>query len=131
MNTKHLSTCSLLTLLAVLLSGCGPANYRPPAASNPELAKKALVEVLEAWKSGAKPEALRSESPPVYVADEQWLHGQQLAGYELQGEGTLFGTNVRFNVLLHQKGSRPGRKQALYVVATEPVVSVSRSDVVE
>jgi hypothetical protein len=118
-----------ILLAAAIAAGCGRSNHEPPAASDPSEARQALIAALDAWKSGVTISSLKERIPPIIVADEDWSRGDALAAYALQGDGIPFGNRVRFNVVLDVKGAAgPARKQALFIVATNPAITISRSD---
>lgn len=119
-----------IACLLIVACGCGRGNYVPPGPSDPAQAKQALTQALDAWRSGNKIESMPSSSPAVIVSDEEWASGTQLLNYEIQGDGKTFGTSVRLNATLELRGSggQTQRKKALYQVATNPVLTVSRSD---
>jgi hypothetical protein len=115
---------------ALLTAGCGGANYQPAPPSNPTQAKQTLTTVLDTWKSGASRTALASQSPKIYVGDEDWSEGKKLSSYQLKSEGESVGHSVRFQVQLEMETAK-GRKQqkaARYIVVTDPVHSVTRDD---
>jgi hypothetical protein len=128
-------TVCLAVVVASVLSmflGCGPGNHQPPGPSNPSEAKQALTAALDAWKRGESIDAFRKSQSAPNISDESWSAGKKLAGYELQGEGMVFGNDVRFRVNLQLEASgKRERALGVYVVSTQPVVSIIRSDVEE
>lgn len=118
---------SVLVMLAVCvpLNGCG---RRVAETTDIESAKAALTLALEAWKSGDSVEQLKSLSPPVYVADEQWQDGTQLLDYALSNEGTQYGPNVKFQVELTItiEKKREQRTRVEYLVTTKPATTIAR-----
>ena len=120
----------LLLLMFVVLVGCGPGDVRPPAPSDPDQAKQALTQALDAWRTGETPESLRKSQPAVIVSDEDWLRGEKLVSYAIQGDGKKHGNSIRFIATLELRAANGSvqRKHALYHVGTEPVLTVVRSD---
>jgi hypothetical protein len=116
-------------LLLISLLGCGRGNVATPGPSDPAKAKQALTQALDAWRSGAKPDSVSG----AIVSDEEWAGGAQLLNYELQGEGAVFGTSIRQKATLEVRGAdgKALRKTALYQVATNPQVTINRSDALE
>jgi hypothetical protein len=124
-SLKHL----LAPLLLISLIGCGRGNVATPGPSDPAQAKQALAQALDAWRSGSKPDSVTG----VIVSDEEWAGGAQLLSYEIQGDGKVFGTSVRLPATLEVRGAdgKALRKAALYQVATNPKVTVNRSDALD
>jgi hypothetical protein len=129
-----MSRCKSLWAAAVLVAvsgvvGCGPPDYRPPAATQPADAQSALVAALDAWKEGASVESLREPPSPMYVGDEDWQAGAKLAHYKIAGEGEPAGLNVVYPVVVEvQSNGRRQKKAVRYRVTTEPVINIMRSD---
>jgi hypothetical protein len=125
--------CSLKCVLPVLvlssLLGCGRGNVATPGPSDPAQAKQALTQALDAWRSGAKPDSVAG----AIVSDEEWSGGVQLLSYEIPGDGKAFGNSVRLTATLEVRGGdgNARRKSALYQVATNPKVTINRSDALE
>jgi hypothetical protein len=127
------SVLVLLVIVMPLAVGCGGGGYQPAAESNPDHARQTLTGVLEAWKDGKTSSELAAQSPKVFVGDEDWSGGQVLKNYELIGDAEPHGSSVRFQVGLQlaAKSGEPVQKTARYLVATDPVLSVTRDDRVE
>lgn len=119
------SYCALLLVSAVV--GC---QSRTVPTSDLEQATKLITATLDDWRAGDSLGAQRDKSPPVYVAEELWLNGERLEGYELAGPGELFGTNVRFHVRLRcSRQSGPTRQREVnYLVTTTPACTIARED---
>lgn len=114
--------------LAALVAGCGSPNYVPPAATQPADAQAALVAALDAWKEGVTLEELREQPQPMYVGDEDWQAGVQLAGYRI-GSPEVAGLHVIYPVDVElQRNSRRQKKTVRYHVTTEPVIHIMRGD---
>jgi len=120
-----------MTMLAGLLiltlgGGCSP-SARP---SDPEEGRKALQTMLNAWKSGAKPEAFAIENPAIHVSDGDWRSGLVLRNYRAEPEGKLIGSDLNYAVELELKNARGriSKKLATYAVTTHPMLLVLRTD---
>ena len=125
-------SCSLWPLLASMLfvvAGCGRGDVTPPSSSDPAAAKQALTHALDAWRSGGQPDSVSG----AIVSDEEWAGGAQLLNYELQGEGKTHGNSIRQKAALEVRGpdGKGVRKTVLYQIATNPKVTISRSDALE
>jgi hypothetical protein len=121
----------LVAFVAICVLGCGGGkNHVPAAASDPAQARETLIQVLDAWKSGAASESLAAAQPATYVGDEDWTGGKALAEYKVVGDAEQYGNNVRFQVelILKSNSSSTVRKAARYTVATSPVRNVLRDD---
>lgn len=130
-------------LAIMMCSGCG-GGYAVPSNSDRNVAKRILSDSLQAWRDGKTLQEQRELTPPVYVADEQWLRGASLESFTVEDEGEEFGPSIRFWVTLvssapqssaeGQAAGRSARKRASqtrkvrYIVATVPAYSVARED---
>jgi len=113
-----------VSLVLATLSGCS-GSRSAPAASDPAQAKQALVQTLDGWRSGVKPESI----PETIVSDTEWKNGSELVSHQLQGEGETFGSGLRYTVLLEVRSAGATQKKfAQYLVGTSPRVSVVRTD---
>src|SRR5947207_1146333 len=92
-------TMLLLSLGLMLCAGC--SRKKPPDPVEPDQARELLRDVLECWKKGETPEALRERSPPIHVADEDWDAGARLTRYEVKDPGEVMGVNLRSRITLH------------------------------
>ena len=118
---------SRLSLAMVMLSGlvgCGGE----PGTGDPASARATLETVLESWKQGNLPEALKGASPPVNVADYRWEAGYKLAGYAISETTSPAGFDQRFSVELRLTTPRgkTSKERAKYLVATAPSLTVVR-----
>lgn len=113
---------TMLTLI-----GCGRASV---PMSDPDAAKQLLGSSLEAWKTGKSVADMRQLTPPVYVAEELWGGGFELHNFLIQGEGEMYGPNVRLNVMLtgSSKGGAVSKKELQYLVTTAPACTIARVD---
>jgi len=115
-----------LVLVAALLAATTGCGRKVEYVAEPEKATAILESVLAAWRDGATCEDLRGRSPPIHVADEQWLRGAKIESFTL-GEGRSFGPSTRFEVTL--VGPAPiNTKKVVYVVSTQPAISVALGD---
>jgi len=115
--------------LAILLTaGCGTGDR--PHQADPTQAKTTLHAVLDAWKSGAKPESLADRTPPIRVLDLDWKGGHTLLSYEASAEGKLNGYDLNYPVILELKKPKGGtvKKTAVYTVTTHPEILVMRQE---
>ncbi|MFO0890058.1 MAG: hypothetical protein U0790_13075 [Isosphaeraceae bacterium] len=117
-----------LCLTVVLLSGCGMGQTPHPA--DPEQARTTLNTVLDAWKSGATPESLEAQSPPIRVLDLDWKDGHTLVSYRPGGEARLVGFDLNYPVVLELKRRKGGtvKKTAVYTITTHPEILVLRQE---
>ena len=113
----------LAALAASLTAGCAkPPDYK----AEPDKARAVLESVLGAWKEGRTAVDLQKQSPPVYVADERWLKGAELTSFTIHASRP-FGPSTRFEVTL--EGPAPlGTKNVVYMVSTQPAISVALGD---
>lgn len=121
-----LATAFIATTMLMSI-GCGPAAV---PMSDPDAAKELLGSSLEAWKTGKSVADMRQLTPPVYVAEELWISGFKLQDFLIQGEGEMYGPNVRLNVTLtgSNKGGAVGKKELQYLVTTTPACTIARVD---
>jgi hypothetical protein len=113
----------LVLAFAVALPGCGGAAAARPA--DPELARQALRDALDAWQRGTAHDA-----SAVRVADEDWLAGSKLVSYRVSDRDQPLGAHLRCRVdltLRDARGKTVARK-AVYDVATDPRPAVIRLD---
>ncbi len=128
-NPRLFSALALAIPLLAACSGCGgDASASTPA--DPDRARTVLTAALDAWKAGEPHDAPGRLSPPIRVADEEWLAGARLTGYTLGEPGTPVGPSVPYPVVLDLRGpnGRPARRPVTYNVTTEPHAMVIRQD---
>lgn len=119
----------LAGLFCLLLTGCwGPGEIQ--LKGDPEEVKTTVQHVLDAWKSGQKPETLQAESPQIFVADVDWSSERKLEEYKFDGEPIENGSTWRVYVILkYGKTLRPIPPQrACYVVTMGKRISMLRGD---
>jgi hypothetical protein len=116
----------LVLILALVLGGCGQSAR----TSDQEEGRKALQTVLEAWKSGAKPDAFAQQTPSIHASDGDWKSGLALQDYRTADEARLVGTDLNYAVDLELKTPRGKvvKKTAVYAVTTYPQLLVLRMD---
>jgi hypothetical protein len=113
----------------VLASGCGVGvAVSPPVDA--EQGRVVLREVLDAWKAGKTCDDLAGQSPPIRVADEDWLAGFRLVSYETAPKDQLIGDVLRCTVSLSlkDKAGKAVKKRVAFNIATAPSPSVIRQD---
>ncbi len=116
----------LVLILALVLSGCG----QTARTSDQDEGRKALETVLDAWKSGARPDAFAQQSPTIHASDGDWKSGLALQGYRASDEARLVGTDLNYAVDLELMTPRGQvvKKTAVYAVTTHPQLLVLRMD---
>lgn len=126
---RHFVFINFFLLLTTLLLGCS-GNHVPPPAAEGTLALEALTTALESWRKGAVADSLRSQSPSIHVADDDWNAGRQLVGFQLFHETLDVGaTAARIQAYLDLTGpTGTQRKVVQFLVSTSPAVSVIRFD---
>jgi hypothetical protein len=112
----------------IVLSGCGSGGSAHQA--DPTQAQDTLHAVLDAWKSGGKPEELEKRTPPIRVKDLDWVGGFKLVGYQAGAEGKLVGYDMNYSVVLQLESpnGKSVKKNAVYTVTTQPGLLVSRQE---
>ena len=107
------------------LAGCGPTAKQ----ADPDAARAALRQALDAWKKGDAPESLKSVSPPVTVSDRQWQQGAKLLDYEVSDKTEANGFDQRFTAKLTLDDPAGKKTQkAAYDVSTHPKLVVVRAE---
>jgi hypothetical protein len=121
----------LILMIGILVgtSGCDGPNHTPPAVADSTAAKVALETALGAWKQGVSADELASNTPPLVVADEDWLAGAQLIDFQLLTGEQTSGVSIRWPVRLTLASSGKNRTvEATYVIATSPAIHIARAD---
>jgi hypothetical protein len=113
-----------LFLLAPL-TGCGGG---PPAPADPERARTALTETLDAWKGGQSIEDLKNRRPAIHVSDVQWRNALRLVAYRILDDGNAQGANLSCQVelSLQDAAGQTFQETAIYNVGTDPALVVVR-----
>ncbi len=125
---------NILFLMALLgttvgWTGCS-GSHVPPAKADNETAVEMLKLTLDYWKSGETASSLRSQSPGVHAADDDWQAGHQLLAYHLlDTQPVIGGVSARIPAILEILGpAGSNRKVVHYLVSTNPSCSVVRQD---
>jgi hypothetical protein len=118
----------LLTVAILIVGSVGCSSTSVPASDIAE-AKKLVSTVLDSWKEGKTIAELKSRSPTIVVGEVLWEKQTGLQSYEIQGDGKMQGTNVRFTVLLNYTTNGKKASRAFnYLVTTAPVLTFFRED---
>ncbi|MEO8272272.1 MAG: hypothetical protein ABI557_21365 [Aureliella sp.] len=129
MNSNSRASISIFAIaLAFVLSGCSGGLLVKPVDA--EVARNALQEVLETWKRGGHIADLRSNSPSIVVQEMDWSRGMKLQEFRLLDEGREEDANLFCRVeltLLPATGGEPVKKTVVYVIGTDPVLTVFRA----
>ena len=118
----------ILAVLILFAAGCGGPSAPRPA--DPEVAQRALAEALDDWKRGEPCDVPARRSPPVRVADEEWLAGARLVGYSIEPGSRPVGAAIQVPVTLTVAGKKgkPAKHRVVYDVLTDPTRSIIRQD---
>lgn len=111
-------------IACLVLGGCSRQSHDV----DPDLARRTMTTALERWKSGDRPESLRSGGNSITVMDPDWNGGLQLASYDIQGAGESKGANLYCSVklVLRDTTGQTQEKAVSYVVGTSPALTVFR-----
>jgi len=128
-NRLHAARLAAGLLMLMMAPGCGGGRTEAPPV-DADQGRVVLRNALDAWKSGKPSDSLAGETPPVRVADEDWLAGMQLVSYEIDPKDKLIGDVLRCPVALSlkEKTGKGVKKRVYYNVATAPSPSVIRQD---
>lgn len=128
-NTQRPRALLLLTPALAWLCGCGGAVTASRPA-DPERARQALHAALDTWKEGRTRDDAGRLSPPVRVADEDWLAGLLLVDYRMEPGDRIIGTGLRCPVFLTLRDGRGKvrKKHVIYTINTDPELMVVRQD---
>jgi len=109
----------------VAVIGCGGRRNVPADAS---VARQSLTTALESWKAGDPPTKIRDGSPSITMVDVAWVAGQKLESFEIVGPDVETAVNLvcPVKLVLKDKDGKQVTKQVKYVIATSPVISISR-----
>ncbi|MHC5543833.1 hypothetical protein ACYOEI_36865, partial [Singulisphaera rosea] len=74
--------------------------------------------------------SLAEQSPPIRVADEDWVAGLQLVSYEVDSKDQLVGDVLRCPAShsLKEKSGKATKKRVYFNITTAPTASVIRQD---
>lgn len=127
---RNVAAMVLASGLLLLPSGCGGPTDAAVVA-DPARARGALTRALDAWKGGQPHDSPGQLTPPVRVADEDWLSGVALVEYQIgdtQRVQSSGGTSY-WPVELTLRGAGGTSKRGVtYVITTDPELSVIRQD---
>lgn len=115
-------------ILLVGLAGC-QWMWLDEGDSDSDSAAEVLTAALDAWKAG-NVKSLTQREPPIRFADDDCAAGMQLVEYELEDEAPAIHPfqNVRIALQLKNKQGKLTNVIASYQVATEPALTVLRSN---
>ncbi|WP_422922902.1 hypothetical protein [Singulisphaera sp. PoT] len=116
--------CLAALLLAIIPIACGG-----PKEADPDLARKALVTVLDAWHDGRSVDEASNISPSTTVADPDWQAGYKLAKYEVAGTTSSAGFDLMIPVelWLRDPKGKDVRHKVRYTVSLTPARTVLRA----
>ena len=113
-----------LTFLATLaLAGCGGGGA--PLAPM-DVARRALLTSLEAWKAGKPPRSLADQKPVIETIDFEWKAGKILSDFALGDEAPGEGVQVVSATLTIKGEPRP--KVAKYMILGLDPVRIFRDE---
>ncbi len=116
----------MASILAI--SGCKSGPLVEPVDST--VARNTLKEVLETWERGGSIAELKSGDQRIVVQDIDWSRGMKLKGFKLLDEGREEDANLFCEVELMLEpasGGEPVKKTVIYVIGTDPVLTVFRA----
>jgi hypothetical protein len=121
-----LQTCRILLLLTVaLFCGCKEGAKRFVPA--PNVARQALVDALDAWKSGQPSGAVANTAPQVHVTDNLRKAQQRLIAYTILGEKASRSGRT-FMVELSMESPVEKLKAEYIIVGIDPLWVFRRED---
>lgn len=123
------SVCWVLaTLLTASATGCKPAAINP--TGDPPSAKTALMNSLDDWKLGKKPEDMLETIPAVRIVDHDWAAGKQLKDYELVGDPVPDGGQWRAYAMLtlSEDGKDKPPVKVGYTITPAEITAIFRGD---
>ncbi len=118
----HAALCAVLALLAGCSGGGGSGEV------DVDRAQEVLRLALDHWKKGESIDSLKAGSPAIVAQDFDWMAGQTLVSYEVEGQGKNENVNQRIPVrlTLRDKGGKELTKTVNYLVSTSPALTVFR-----
>ncbi|RPI80315.1 MAG: hypothetical protein EHM42_12285 [Planctomycetaceae bacterium] len=125
---RNFSVWLPLVALVLLPAGCGQQTVK--LQGNADESRQIVNEMLDAWKSGRKPDEFQqSRKPPVVVGDEDWSAGAQLKSFDVAAP-VEYGGNWRVPVVVTTVTPAQGERQrnVAYGVTLKPVVTIIRAD---
>ena len=114
-------------IVLAMVAGCSGPRHEPVDA---DVARNALIQVLETWKRGGTVGELRAQTPEIVVQEALWTGGAALTEYSLLDQGRVEDANLFCEAELTIQ--RPGtgkveKKKVTYIVGTAPVITVFRA----
>jgi hypothetical protein len=119
-----------LVALAGLATGCGSSHL--PDAGEPDQARQAVTQALDAWKAGSRPDGLATAASPLRVLDNDWAAGATLVAYRLVGDPMPLGQSHQQSVELDLKDARTGKpltRSINYTVTAGSPTVLARQDI--
>ena len=112
-----------LVIVLVASGGCGG---KLPPQGDPEMARAALREALDAWQAEQPADSLLRRQPPIYFNDPMRRTSVQLLGYQLAEQYEFHGQSVRLTAVLSLKleDGTTREKKAAYVIDTSPATVI-------
>ena len=126
-QTLRQISCVISIALLCALQGCGGPLVK---AVDSEVARRTLKEVLETWKQGGSIAELKSKSPSIVVQEVDWSRGMHLQEFTLLDQGREEDANLFCEAeltLVPPGGGKPVRKTVIYVIGTDPILTVFRA----
>jgi hypothetical protein len=116
-------------LLAAIVGCAGCSRPVEEARYDSDGARAALIAALDAWQKGDT-KSLSKRNPPIRFKDDDLLAGLRLAEYEIEEPERPLKMHQDVEVILELRDAKGRRvhREARYQVATEPGLSVLRSD---
>lgn len=117
----------LASLFAMLSAGCGD-RLQTAQPVDRERAIAALRTTLESWQAGGTPADLRERNPEIVAQDISWSDGARLLEYDLLELPQPVDANLLCSVRLRlaPAGGQPTERTVVYIVGTDPVLTVFR-----
>lgn len=127
-RSKKKAAWTMFWAAFAMLAGC-KSGGTIQATGNADLAKTAMVQVLDAWKSGEKLTEFTAVHPELVVADEDWNSGSALSSYKLLEPAVLSGSHWRQKTELQLKGKGKSKPMvAVYDITLGEKTVILRSD---
>lgn len=129
-RSRYGNSCATVLIFLMLVS-CIACRGPQAGPTGIEEARSILEDSFKKWSEGKSLADMRSLQPPIYVAEDLWLRGDQLTQFSIQSAGQLVGTNVRFEVEIRTRPVNGGTetvRQLKYLIASSPAISIARED---